>query len=195
MDFNNTIFIISACFGGILFIMLILLYFISRKSQRVMQSMINCDSCNAELLIVSCGKKPEKIIKALSNGADINTRTQKGYSPIMIASVFGTEETIKTLIDNGADINLQNSECLTALMIVINASKDEDAESVAKLKFLLSRGADVNMKAGNGESALKLAVDNADSMLIKILLLAGADYQPLIDDMKGKLHDEEENEE
>ena len=161
----------------------------------IMQSMINCDSCNAELLIVSCGKKPEKIIKALSNGADINTRTQKGYSPIMIASVFGTEETIKTLIDNGADINLQNSECLTALMIVINASKDEDAESVAKLKFLLSRGADVNMKAGNGESALKLAVDNADSMLIKILLLAGADYQPLIDDMKGKLHDEEENEE
>lgn len=41
MDFNNTVLIISACFGGILFVLLIALYFISRKSQRVMQSMID----------------------------------------------------------------------------------------------------------------------------------------------------------
>lgn len=40
MDINNTWFIISACLGGLLFIMLIALYFISRKSQRIMQSMI-----------------------------------------------------------------------------------------------------------------------------------------------------------
>ena len=41
MDFNNTVLIISACFGGILFVLLMALYFISRKSQRVMQSMID----------------------------------------------------------------------------------------------------------------------------------------------------------
>ncbi|MBO4746060.1 MAG: hypothetical protein J5613_03255 [Alphaproteobacteria bacterium] len=41
MDFNNTWFIISAGIGAFLFIMLIVLYFISRKSQRVMESMIS----------------------------------------------------------------------------------------------------------------------------------------------------------
>jgi methyl-accepting chemotaxis protein len=41
MDFNNTWFIISAGIGAVLFIMLIVLYFISRKSQRVMESMIS----------------------------------------------------------------------------------------------------------------------------------------------------------
>lgn len=40
MDISNIMLIISAGIGGILFIMLIALYFISRKSQRVMQSMI-----------------------------------------------------------------------------------------------------------------------------------------------------------
>ena len=40
MDLNNTWFIVSACLGGLLFIMLVALYFISRKSQRIMQSMV-----------------------------------------------------------------------------------------------------------------------------------------------------------
>lgn len=41
MDISNIMLIISASIGGILFVMLIALYFISRKSQRVMQSMIS----------------------------------------------------------------------------------------------------------------------------------------------------------
>ena len=41
MDSNNTLLIVAAGIGGVLFIMLIVLYFISRKSQQVMQSMIN----------------------------------------------------------------------------------------------------------------------------------------------------------
>ena len=41
MGFTSTWFIISTGIGAVLFIMLIALYFISRKSQRVMESMIS----------------------------------------------------------------------------------------------------------------------------------------------------------
>ena len=41
MDFSNIFFIITACFGGLLFIVLLALFFISRRSQRIMQSMID----------------------------------------------------------------------------------------------------------------------------------------------------------
>jgi len=41
MDFNNTFFIITACFGGLLSIVLFALFFISRRTQHVMQSMID----------------------------------------------------------------------------------------------------------------------------------------------------------
>lgn len=41
MDFSNTFFIITACIGGLLFITLCAIFFISRRSQRVMQSVID----------------------------------------------------------------------------------------------------------------------------------------------------------
>jgi len=41
MDFSNTFFVITTFIGGILFIILFALFFISRRSQRVMQSMID----------------------------------------------------------------------------------------------------------------------------------------------------------
>ena len=138
-------------------------------------------SKNSELLIASFGDDPDKIIDALSNGADINAQTEKGYSPVMIASLFGTSETIKLLLDNGANINdIDNfGNNLIALAVISN---DDDYENFcSKIQTLVNSGANINSQNSDGMTPLMQAViikrfnHKLDLDTVKTLLDKGAD--------------------
>ena len=71
----------------------------------------------------------------LASGADVNTKDDKGITPLMYAAWVGSPAAMKLLLDKGADPNLTNSNGSTALMLSVTEP--------AKGKMLLERGADV----------------------------------------------------
>ena len=117
-----------------------------------------------------------KISDALSDYADIEAKTQKGYTALMIASMFGTPETVKFLIENGADINAKDmfGNNIVALN-VIAGEKNQDV-----IRVLAEAGANINSKNMDDLTPIIQAVMNysnygAKLEKLKTLLALGAD--------------------
>jgi len=53
---------------------------------------------------------------ALENGANVNTKDNKGITPLMYASVNGQTAAVKLLIENDANVNEKANDGWTALM-------------------------------------------------------------------------------
>ncbi len=145
----------------------------------------NTDFHDVDLLVASFGKDMNKISDALSDYADIEAKTQKGYTALMIASMFGTPETVKFLIENGADINAKDmfGNNIVALS-VIAGEKNQDVICV-----LAEAGANINSKNMDDLTPIVQAVMNysnygAKLEKLKTLLALGAD--PKIKPKQGK---------
>lgn len=91
----------------------------------------------------------------LAKGVDVNAKTGKGVTPLMLASLQGNMSAVKALLDKGANVSEQDSSGMTALMA---AAKLGHLEIV---KLLVSKGADVKMKTASGKTALDLAKDSS----------------------------------
>ncbi|MHC5073327.1 MAG: ankyrin repeat domain-containing protein [Planctomycetota bacterium] len=114
---------------------------------------------------VWCRKQVIEVM--LENGADINTRTSGGLTPLHLTMRLNYEEKsrelIEFLIDNGAGINIKDDFSWTPLHeAVVRGNK-------LGVQILVSKGADINMKNERGENALHTAVQCASSDIIKIL--------------------------
>jgi len=104
----------------------------------------------------------------LKNGADANQQTSEFHTPFMWAIRMGKREFAEMLLNYNADINKVSND-MSALHIAA-ASDNSDM-----LKFLIDKGADVNIDSGFGCRPLHIAawcnkIENA-----KILLEYGAD--------------------
>ncbi|HET7154967.1 MAG TPA: ankyrin repeat domain-containing protein, partial [Hyphomicrobiaceae bacterium] len=114
------------------------------------------------------------------NPTSVNGKGQGGWTPIMLAVLYGDVEDVRLLLAQGADPNAQNDGGGTALMYAI-----EDTE---KTRLLLDRGADVNARSGEGRTALLIAVGRAGSnAVVKLLLERGASASVRLPDGRGAL--------
>jgi hypothetical protein len=101
------------------------------------------------------------------NRKSVNGKGHGGWTPIMLAALYGEVEDIRLLLAHGANPNAQNDGGGTALMYAI-----EDAE---KIRVLLDHGAEANARSGEGRTALLIAVGRAGSnAVVKLLLERGA---------------------
>jgi len=84
----------------------------------------------------AAGNGYTKIAKLLiSRGANVNTKNNKGNTPLHRAAVRGYAEyteTAKLLIENGADMNAKNKEGKTPLKISIEKGHKETADLLRK---------------------------------------------------------------
>ena len=113
----------------------------------------------------------------LKKGAEVNVKGVDGMTAF-IQSVFGilsgsvTTKVCDLLLEKGANVNDQitgaDAEGWTALMFASTNGK------LDLVKYLISKGADVNHKAKDGTSALSWAIKNKSVEIIKILKAKGA---------------------
>ncbi len=100
----------------------------------------------------------------LGAGADVNAPVAEGgYTPLMLASVAGSQELAGLLIEHGAKVNAANSGGVTALMIAAAGNRSN------VVALLLKSGADVNARSEDGRTALSIAQGNNSEAVIKIL--------------------------
>lgn len=114
----------------------------------------------------------EKIKLLLENGADVNAKDDKGWTPLMMASRHSNTssniETVNLLLQNGADVNAKQNTGWTPLMLASRYSNTDS--NIQTVKLLLQNGADVNLKNNDGWTPLKLASKNSNTETVKLLL-------------------------
>ncbi len=104
----------------------------------------------------------------IEKGADIKVVDDFGDRPIHSAVITDTE-VLELLIEKGEDINIQALESRnTPLMIAVSWVRK------ATVRYLLEKGADVNLKNAKGETALNLAKDRDSGDIIAMLIEEGA---------------------
>jgi len=118
----------------------------------------------------ACSSNNAEIVKLLiSNGADVNHLDKSDGSPLGSACKRNNIEIAGILISNKADINhIDKTYGYTPLIIACGYGFEELA------KLLIYEGADVNIKANDGSTALIHAANNTPGV-VDLLLTKGAD--------------------
>jgi ankyrin repeat protein len=131
----------------------------------------------------------------LSHGVDVNSRSNDGWTALHTAAFGGHLETVDWLIENGAEVDATNSQHQTPLFWATTGNaesaagmfpktkmcKTEEAEAgneaapknndkAKVVKFLLARGADINVVDELGRTPLFCATNANDLEVTKLLL-------------------------
>ena len=138
----------------------------------------NASRGRSPLLYAAAYNTDPEVIKALINaGADVNARTEEGWSleggitPLMLASANSNLEAIRSLIDAGADVNARNRAGWSPLLLA-SGSNNSNLEAI---RVLIDAGADVNAHDGEGSTPLTLAAERCSNPeVIAVLLDSGA---------------------
>ena len=134
---------------------------------------------------------PEVASVLIANGADLYAKNWRGHLPIHSAAWAGKKEIVKLFLDSGVDVNiksqtrLDNKDNSTPLIYAVYglswSEKDKLKKSIELVELLINRGANVNAKNADGDTALHRAVAivsshvNEQKELIKLLINHGAD--------------------
>ena len=90
-----------------------------------------------DLFVKALWASPEELSAVLDDGADINAASAKGYTPLMLATVFNDIEAVKYLVEHGADASPKTSKGETALSYGAHNSDDK------KMKVIVDGGGDL----------------------------------------------------
>ena len=190
---------------SILLILILSFYSVITDAQLVnmnKKDSVAIDSMNQLLIIAAEECNSDEVIKLLINGADVNSKTAEGITPLMYASQNGCTDVVKILVHNGADVNTIPDDGSTALiaaarfnhsdivdyLIQNKATVDKkDNDSITALMYavaygyyitsdmLLFYGADVNASAKDGSCPLLIASFNGNKDIAEMLLTKSAD--------------------
>lgn len=116
-----------------------------------LQAVASVATSGADMFAAVEKNDPQAVIGAVLAGADVNARSEDGYTPLMYAVAIGNSEVVREVLSGGADINVQSTTGWTALMF---AAKDRPQ----LLEQLLSAGADKTLKNSAGQTAYDIAL-------------------------------------
>ena len=119
--------------------------------------------------------KLEVVKYLIEFGANVNSESDTGSTPIRSACLESHLDIIKILVENGGDIHRTNRVGGTCLI--------NSVQSVEVCEFLLQSGANVNAQDHLTQTALHYAVNEKELETTKLLLRYGAD--PFIEDDWG----------
>ena len=125
--------------------------------------------------------KTGKVEKLIAKGKDVNSRSDKGRTVLMLAAFRGRTKIVKLLVDAGAELNLTNDEGSTAIIIASVKGHGELVEVLAKA------GASLNIQNKLGRTALICAVIYERKKAAKVLMHHGADFRKKDNEGHGAL--------
>jgi ankyrin repeat protein len=118
------------------------------------------------------------LIKAHADvNAEIVTLHIGQFTTLNYAVSSGNMEVIDALVEAGAELNPKNFVGMPPFFLALQFSKD-----ITFIKALLARGADVNLRAANGGTALMVAASASSPAIVQLLIEAGADVNAKTDE-------------
>lgn len=152
-----------------------------------------------DILIAANNDETAAVVNLVKRGMDVNTTDPSGTTLLMIAARNGNVPLLQSLLASRANVNRRNRHGDTALLMAVlkpslEASKLlldhgadpnppgwaplhysmlSDSKEIAKL--LIAKGANVDARAPNSQTALMLAVKQGKIELVTLLVEANAD--------------------
>ena len=116
---------------------------------------------------------------SLNLNATINTINSCGYTPLMIAALYGKINICKRLLAAGANVNITAPTRYNSTALMVAATNSRIISTLAMVQFLIDQGANVNEQSRTGYTALILSAYSSCSTssieTVKLLLDNGAD--------------------
>lgn len=110
-----------------------------------------------------------KVQRLIKDGADVNVRTQRGWTPLHRAVVSNKLEIVKVLVQANADVNAQAHDGRTPLhMCLLAASGNLDL-----ITYLVESGADPTVQDQYGMLPLHRAVVASDHNIVEYFVSSG----------------------
>lgn len=109
----------------------------------------------------------ELVKSCLSQGANIETQDEHGYTALMTTAHHNHLEVVKLLLEQNPNLDSKDYHGKTALMLTHNKEI---------LELLLNKGANIEAMDDDGSTPLMLAAQNGYIEKVKLLLEHGADY-------------------
>ncbi len=134
----------------------------------------------------AAGNGPPSIIETLINlGANPEAENTKGFRPLAIAVSFGTAEEVAALLSGGAAADGFDTVRRTPLFLLLGQDvRDQER----KLELLLEKGATINHRDKDGNTALMAACIRGDESIVRLLLARTADPNQSNEDSTFPLH-------
>ena len=131
----------------------------------------------AELLHAAFEGRLEDVERLVDEGIDVNySDAQSGNTSLHLASMEENLDIVRYLISKGADLNQKNGYGLTPLQEVCC----EVPHSIELVDLLISSGSNVDELSNNQNTALEIVIGEKCPETAKRLILAGADYEKLL---------------
>ena len=144
------------------------------------------DRGNSALMTAAGRGELANVRSLLRAGADLEARNNDGETALISAIKFGQADVVELLLDRGADANIYDQDQLIAgnQMTPLMVAADYGAngpDSVRIAHALLAHGATLNLRRGNGDTALTIAERKGYRALAAELQRQGArDESPYI---------------
>ena len=110
-----------------------------------------------------------QVKRLFEKGVDINQLDDDGWTPLIMASRYGSQEVVKFLLDVGADFNFQNEDGNNTALMFASIFGYVDI-----VRMLVNIGVDINAQNINGNTAIDNAVDRENEEIVEMLIGAGA---------------------
>ncbi|NXS05651.1 RN5A ribonuclease, partial [Oxylabes madagascariensis] len=139
---------------------------------------------NAELNAAVKNRDTEAVLELLEQGADVNSKVDSGWTPLMTAVQTREEDLVRLLLDRGASLHARKDNGGTAF------TEAGIAGNVGILKLLLERGSDINDQDINGFTAFMEAAWYGKEEALRFLYSRGAEVnlRRETSEEKAKLH-------
>lgn len=129
------------------------------------------------LLLATNRSDTSSVILLLNRGANINTTTVDGVTPLMYAAESGNLALVQLLVKRGANLNKKPIDGATALIVASRNNHYEIAE------YLVINKAELNIRDANGVTAVNYAAAFNNFDIMDMLVFYGADKE--MPDNKG----------
>jgi ankyrin repeat protein len=110
-----------------------------------------------------------EVLRLLNRGADINTKTWEGITPLMYAIQNQDTNMVKILVLNGADVDKKPDNGIPGLINAVMADNLDIAE------YLIRKGADINISDNYGNTPLMYATAYGHLVMADMLIYYEAD--------------------
>jgi ankyrin repeat protein len=121
------------------------------------------------LMWAAANRHTEAVDLLLKAGANPNTASKSGFTPLVFATEEGDAKTVASLLAAGADINHELAGGMSPLLIAVTSRKADVAS------LLIAKGASVASKDRTGNTALHMAAQLGETEIAKDLIAKGAD--------------------
>ena len=129
----------------------------------------------------------EQALDLIHQGAELDQRNSDGYTPLLLALLYGQGKVAMALVRAGADMNVQNSNGYSPLISAVFHGLDLVAYE------LIRRGANLDLQNYSGYTALGSVTFSGNLEMATALIDAGADvnlpnnlgYTPLMHAVGG----------